>query len=120
MLVVIRTSPPAFAVVDTLVPAMALGASVKGVLRLVARKTGLGDRRVRALWNKEARAIRSTEMDRLRLVALEAARAELLEIEAAIARADALAVRPAEFVRPVAHAEGEAARLSHRPMASRD
>ena len=28
-----------------------LGSSVKGVLRLVARRTGLGDRRVRALWN---------------------------------------------------------------------
>lgn len=48
---------------------VSLGDSVKAVLGRVARVTGLGDRRVRAIWNEEARAIRSEEMDRLRAAA---------------------------------------------------
>lgn len=45
--------------------------SVKTVLGRVARALGLGDRRVRAIWNREARAIRSEEMDALRAAAAE-------------------------------------------------
>lgn len=99
-----------------------LGASVKGVLRLVARKTGLGDRRIRAFWNKEARSILSTEMDRLRQVsALEEANAALREINTSIARAeDALAVRPADAAGAMADAQGQALRVPDRPVASRD
>ena len=70
-----------------------LGDSVKAVLARVARKTGLGDRRVRAIWNEEARAIRSDEMDRLRAAAAQepsdaitAGRAEAVALAAVLSR----------------------------------
>ena len=46
-----------------------LGENVKAALSRVARATGLGDRRVRGIWNGEARSIRAQEMDRLRQAA---------------------------------------------------
>lgn len=96
-----------------------LGSSVKGVLRLVARRTGLGDRRVRALWNKEARAILASEMDRLRQVALEEANAALREIDRATAAAEAaLAFRQTDADRPMASYQGPWRRASDRPLAS--
>ena len=51
---------------------MRLGENVKAALARVARATGLGERRVRGIWNSEARSIRSVEMDRLRIAALDA------------------------------------------------
>lgn len=50
---------------------MRLGENVKSALARVARATGLGDRRVRGIWNGEARRIDAPEMDRLRRVALD-------------------------------------------------
>ncbi|ACL60617.1 hypothetical protein [Methylobacterium nodulans] len=49
-----------------------LGENVKVALARVAQLTGLGDRRVRGIWNGEARRIEAAEMDRLRQVALDA------------------------------------------------
>ncbi|WP_133771625.1 hypothetical protein [Enterovirga rhinocerotis] len=78
-----------------------LGDSVKAVLARVARKTGLGDRRVRAIWNEEARAIRSEEMDRLRATAAQepshaitAGRAEAAALAAVLSRVLASDAQP--------------------------
>ncbi|WP_157182206.1 hypothetical protein [Methylobacterium sp. WSM2598] len=49
-----------------------LGENVKAALARVAQLTGLGDRRVRGIWNGEARRIEAAEMDRLRQVAIDA------------------------------------------------
>lgn len=57
-----------------------LGENVKAALSRVARVTGLGDRRVRGIWNNEARSIRAEEMDRLRQVALDARTREELDL----------------------------------------
>lgn len=56
-----------------------LGENVKAALSRVAVVTGLGDRRVRGIWNNEARLIRAEEMDRLRQVALDARTREDLD-----------------------------------------
>ncbi len=53
-----------------------LGENVKAALARVARLTGLGDRRVRGIWNGEARRIEAEEMDRLRRTALDASTLE--------------------------------------------
>ncbi|MET7242460.1 hypothetical protein ABZT49_03770 [Methylobacterium sp. EM32] len=53
-----------------------LGENVKAALARVARLTGLGDRRVRGIWNGEARRIEAEEMDRLRRAALDASTLE--------------------------------------------
>ncbi|NGM34488.1 hypothetical protein G4G93_11190 [Methylobacterium sp. DB0501] len=53
-----------------------LGENVKAALARVARLTGLGDRRVRGIWNGEARRIEAGEMDRLRQAALDASTLE--------------------------------------------
>ncbi|MCJ2080728.1 hypothetical protein [Methylobacterium sp. J-090] len=58
--------------VELIAGPMRLGENVKSALARVARATGLGDRRVRSIWNGEARRIDATEMDRLRQVALDA------------------------------------------------
>lgn len=41
-------------------------ASIQEMLALVARRTGLGARRLRGIWNNEARAIKAEELDALR------------------------------------------------------
>lgn len=95
-----------------------LGHSIKSALRDVARKTGLGDRRVRSLWNREARAILSDEMDRLRTVpALEEARHEARKITASIRRADAALVSATHGDRSLDHDAGTQVRLAHRSLA---
>lgn len=58
--------------VELIAGPMRLGENVKSALARVARATGLGDRRVRGIWNGEARRIEAQEMDRLRQVALDA------------------------------------------------
>lgn len=58
--------------VELIAGPMRLGENVKSALARVARSTGLGDRRVRGIWNGEARRIEAEEMDRLRQVALDA------------------------------------------------
>lgn len=45
---------------------MPAGAQIQEMLTLVARRTGLGVRRLRGIWNSEARAIRAEELDALR------------------------------------------------------
>lgn len=73
-----------------------LGTPIKSMLSRVARVTGLGERRIRGLWNREARAIRCEEMAALRQAAErqravktaqaeEAARHELRELRDRIA-----------------------------------
>ncbi|MDP4024439.1 hypothetical protein Q8W71_17580 [Methylobacterium sp. NEAU 140] len=57
--------------VELIAGPLRLGDNVKAALARVSVVTGLGDRRVRAIWNNEARAIRADEMDRLRQVALD-------------------------------------------------
>ena len=58
--------------VELIAGPMRLGENVKAALARVAVATGLGDRRIRGIWNNEARSIRADEMDRLRRVALDA------------------------------------------------
>lgn len=58
--------------VELIAGPMRLGENVKAALARVARSTGLSDRRVRGIWNGEARRIEAPEMDRLRQVALDA------------------------------------------------
>ena len=58
--------------VELIAGPMRLGENTKAALTRVARATGFGDRRIRAIWNSEARLIRAEEMDRLRQVALDA------------------------------------------------
>lgn len=48
---------------------MQAGAQIQEMLTFVARKTGLGARRLRGIWNNEARAIRAEELDALRAAA---------------------------------------------------
>ena len=96
-----------------------LGHSIKAALRDVARKTGIGDRRVRALWNREARSILSDEMDRLREVsALEEARNELRQLNGALNRAEAVLHPSSDGRGEMDHAAGEADRSAHRSMAA--
>lgn len=48
---------------------MQAGVQIQEMLTAVARKTGLGARRLRGIWNNEARAIRAEELDALRAAA---------------------------------------------------
>lgn len=50
---------------------MPAGSQIQEMLNVVARKTGLGARRLRGIWNSEARAIRAEEIDALRRAAAE-------------------------------------------------
>ena len=45
------------------------GFQIQEMLTLVARKTGIGARRLRGIWNSEARSIRAEEIDALRAAA---------------------------------------------------
>lgn len=69
---------------------MELGGRIKTALGVVARRTGLPERRVRGLWHKEARAIRADELDALRRAARQKDRAEhdaeMAELWAYVAR----------------------------------
>jgi len=58
--------------VELIAGPLRLGDNVKAALGRVSRATGLGDRRVRGIWNGEARRIEAEEMDRLREAALDA------------------------------------------------
>jgi hypothetical protein len=49
-----------------------IGTPIKSALARVARVTGLGERRIRGLWNQEARAILDDEMQALRRAARKA------------------------------------------------
>ncbi|WP_371346494.1 hypothetical protein [Ancylobacter sp. IITR112] len=73
--------------------AQALGSPIKTALSIVARRTGLTERRVRGIWHREARAIRAEELDALRRAA-EAQKkaefdAEISELRARLARLEA-------------------------------
>lgn len=84
---------------------MDLSGRVKAALAAVARKTGIPERRVRAIWHKEARLIRAEEMDTLRRAARAREKAEhdaeMAEIWAYVARLEErLAVADADFTGP--------------------
>lgn len=84
---------------------MDLSRRVKAAIAAVARKTGIPERRVRAIWHKEARVIRSEEMDTLRRAARAREKAEhdaeMAEIWAYVARLEErLAVADADFTGP--------------------
>lgn len=49
-----------------------IGTPIKTALARVARLTGLGERRVRGLWNREARAVLADELEVLRSAARKA------------------------------------------------
>lgn len=66
--------------VELIAGPMRLGENVKAALTRVSRATGLGDRRVRGIWNGEARRIEAQEMDRLRQVALDARTREDVDV----------------------------------------
>lgn len=66
--------------VELIAGPMRLGENVKAALTRVSRATGLGDRRVRGIWNGEARRIEAQEMDRLRQVALDARTREEVDV----------------------------------------
>lgn len=99
-----------------------LGDNVKAVLSRVAEATGLGDRRVRGIWNGEARTIRAEEMDRLRAAARQAravedAQHELVTLRARLAACEAALRLPAEdLVGSCADAVGAASGTAHRPL----
>ena len=99
-----------------------LGDNVKAVLSRVADATGLGDRRVRGIWNGEARTIRAEEMDRLRAAARQARAVEDAQHELATVRAQlaaceaALRLPPEDVARAVADAVGRASGSAHRPL----
>ncbi|UMY16641.1 hypothetical protein MMB17_18430 [Methylobacterium organophilum] len=65
--------------VELIAGPLRLGENVKAALARVALVTGIGDRRIRGIWNNEARIIRAEEMDRLRQVALDARTREELD-----------------------------------------
>lgn len=58
--------------VELIAGPLRLGDNVKAALGRVACTTGIGHRRVRGIWNGEARRIEAEEMDRLRQAALDA------------------------------------------------
>ncbi|BCM86864.1 hypothetical protein [Methylobacterium indicum] len=114
-----------------------LGENVKAALARVARLTGLGDRRVRGIWNGEARRIEAEEMDRLRRAALDAStledvdrayRAHLARLRACreilghgavgqeTSRQEALRVPAADAAGRVDHAELGLAGAQDRPL----
>ena len=66
--------------VELIAGPLRLGENVKAALARVSMLTGIGDRRIRGIWNNEARAIRAEEMDRLRQVALDARTREDLDL----------------------------------------
>lgn len=74
---------------------MDLSGRVKAALAAVARKTGIQERRVRAIWHKEARVIRAEEMDTLRRAARAREKAEhdaeMAELWAHVARLEMIA-----------------------------
>lgn len=92
--------------------AQALGSPIKTALGIVARRTGLTERRVRGIWHREARAIRAEELDALRRAA-EAQKkadfdADISELRARLARLEAAApVAPADALRGAREGEGE-------------
>ena len=66
-----------------------LGENIKSSLAMVARKTGLSDRRVRALWHREARRIDAEEMETLRRAAGQERKNEDAELVARIEELEA-------------------------------
>lgn len=72
--------------------------SVKEVLHVAARLTGISPRRVRAFWHGEARSVRADELDALRIAAQrtaqteQAAADELTEIRRRLVRLEYLLV----------------------------
>lgn len=92
--------------------AQALGSPIKTALSIVARRTGLSERRVRGIWHKEARAIRAEELDALRRAAEAQKKAEfdadISELRARLARLEAAApVAPSHALRGAREAEGQ-------------
>lgn len=75
----ITATTEARTLIELIAGPLRLGENVKAALGRVAVATGLGDRRVRGIWNNEARSIRAEEMDRLRQVALDARTREELD-----------------------------------------
>jgi hypothetical protein len=86
----------------------AIGSKVKEAFWRVAMQTGLSQRRVRGIWNNEARAIRAEELDALRRAAhgrtsnandfaarLEAVEARLAAIDPDFFEQDRVALRRA-------------------------
>ncbi len=108
--------------VELIAGPMRLGENVKSALARVSRATGLGDRRVRGIWNGEARRIEAEEMDRLRQVALDARTREEAEhaYRSHIARLQAaqasLRLPSQNEDRDVAHGGPWVARAEDRPV----
>lgn len=83
---------------------MEMGGKIKAAIAAVARKTGIAERRVRGLWNKE-RVVRAEELDALRRAARAKEKAEhdaeMAELWAYVARLEErLAVADADFHGP--------------------
>lgn len=108
--------------VELIAGPMRLGENVKAALARVAVATGLGDRRVRGIWNNEARSIRAEEMDRLRQVALdtrtreEASRAYQDHLARLAACSEALRLQDQIGTRDEAPKMGRLARRAHRAL----
>lgn len=104
-----------------------VGDSIKAAISRAARRVSkhlpqpMHYRRAEDLWRKEARAVRAEEMDAIRRAAkadrlVEEARSELSEIDARIARLEALLVQDEDFHRDQVDAHRAALRRPHRPV----
>lgn len=76
----------AHSLIAEIVGPMEMGGRIKTALGIVARRTGLSERRIRGLWHKEARSIRADELDALRRAARAERKAEI-DVEIAELRA---------------------------------
>lgn len=85
-----------------------------------ARRLGLPHRQTERLWNRDRKIIPSDLMDKAQRLAneplVEEARHELNELDARLARIEALLVQDEDFMRPHADAFRASARRPDRPV----
>lgn len=98
-----------------------VGDTVKEATNRAARRVSLRPGRVEDIWREEAKAIRAEEMDAIRKAAAQdrmvrEAKDELTELNARIARLEALLVQDEDFHRPQVDAFRTVARRPHRTV----
>jgi hypothetical protein len=98
-----------------------VGDTVKAAINRAARRVSIRPGRVEDIWREEAKAIRAEEMDAIRRAAAQErvareAKHELAELDARIARLEALLVHDEDHYRPQVDALRSVARRPHRPV----